>query len=314
MSSRGKQLTARLRESTPRYRRAQREAQALYEAWSALPMPQDFVHPVWEDARRTFADLVEGDIPADFLSHPLVRHMFYRTGFGELQQIELDYLQATDPAFRRLCRPYRESRVGQPLQDCRPPIRGSVESLSKLYYLARISERIPIGDLRMIVDFGGGYGQMCHLFQQVVAPRPTIVLVDLPELLTLQYLFLRASSSAPTVGHTTLPIQLRPGAANLVPVQLLADTGIRCDLFLSTFALSETPTRMQQFVVESGFFGASSLYVTGQNTGDELWRNYEFAEMSAVIAAAGSRYTEIRLEPFPVVSAWELTATGVAAR
>ncbi len=308
--SRPRSLDVRLREKTPRYWRVQREAKAHYEAWSALPLPNEFVHPLWDDARRTFADLVVGGVPADFLRHPLVRHMFCRTGFGELQEIELDYLQTIDPGLRRLCHRYREPRVGEPMQDSRPPFSGSVETLSKLYYLARLGEMIPIESLQTIVDFGGGYGQMCHVFQQLVVPRPTVVLIDLPELLALQYFFLRIASRTPVVAHTELPIRLQAGAANLLPVQLLADSGLACDLFVSTFALSETPVSLQRLVVDHAFFGANSLYMTGQNTNEQLWRQYEFAEMSSVIRVAKELYDDIRVQPYPVVSAWELTATN----
>lgn len=302
-------LATRLRRLDPRYRRAQREARVLYRAWSDLPLPAELVHPLWEDARRGFAELVLGGVPPDFLSHQLVRHMLYRTGFGELEQIELDYLEAAPAALRRRCLAYREPWAGAPARDGRRPFAGSVSALNKLYYFVRIAERIPLERVRTIVDFGGGYGLMCHVLQELVQPRPTVAIVDLPELLALQYVVLETAAAGPVVAHTVPPVELRPGAANLVPVQLLSGSGITCDLFVSTFALSETTPALQRVVAASGFLGASSLYVTGQETTAELWQQYGLSEMSLVLESARRRYTDVRLEPFPVVSAWELTAT-----
>jgi len=299
-----------IRGLTPRYRRAQREASLLYRAWNDIPTPPELAHPLWEEARRGFAEIVRDGLPADFLSQELVRHMLYRTGFGELEQIQLDYLQAVDPALERQCLAYREPRVGGSLQDSRPPVPGSVSSLNKLYYFARVAEKVPLESVRTVVDFGGGYGLMCHVFQELLTPRPTVVIIDLPELLALQYTYLRAASAAPVVGHTSLPIELQQGAANLVPVQLLAESELTCDLFLSTFALSETPLALQRLVAESGFLGAESLYVVGQDTASALWEQYELSEMGVVVETARRCYADVVLEPFPAVSAWELTATN----
>ena len=134
------------------------------------------------------------------------------------------------------------------------------------------------------------------------------MIIDLPELLALQYTYLRAASANPVVGHTSLPIELQPGTANLVPVQLFAESELTCDLFLSTFALSETPLAVQRLVAESGFLGAESLYVVGQDTASALWEQYELSKMGVVVETARRRYADVTLEPFPSVSAWELTA------
>lgn len=96
---------------------------------------------------------------------------------------------------------------------------------------------------------------------------------------------------------------------NLLPVQLLASAELECDLFISTFALSETPVSLQCFVAEErNFFSASCIYLTGQNTQDDLWREYSLEEMDSVRRAVEQLYDSVRLEPFPVVAAWELTA------
>ena len=297
-----------MRALSPRYRKAQHEAQALYRIWSEIRTNDSLLHPMWKEAGPLFGELVSRGVPPDFLSHAIVRHMLYRTGYGELEKAEVAYLEATEPWLRELCRSYREPRLGKPVFDC-PPTGGSVASLNKLYYFARITETVRPAGLRTVMEFGGGYGLMCHVLEELIAPRPTYIMIDLPELLALQYVFLRGGSTISVTAHTETPIRIRQGAVNLVPVQFLASNEFECDLFISTFALSETPVSLQRFVTEREFFRASSLYLTGQNTEDELWKQYSLLEMDAVREAAKRLYSSVRLEPLPAISAWELIAT-----
>jgi hypothetical protein len=292
----------------------QREAQELYRIWSTIGTDEELLHPIWQEAGAAFGELVTGGVPPDFLSDPLVRHMLYRTGYEELEKIEAAYLESTRPWIRDLCARYREPRLGQPVLDS-PSTRSSVSTLNKLYYFARIAETVPPAKLATVMEFGGGYGLMCHVLMELVEPRPTYVMVDLPELLALQYVYLRGGSSIPVTPHTETPVRIREGTVNLVPVQLLASIELECDLFISTFALSETPVSLQDFVAqEREFFGASCLYLTGQNIQDDLWRGYSLQQMDSVRRAVEQLYDTVRLEPFPVVSAWELTATRDVGR
>lgn len=159
-----------LRASSRQFRRIQRAAARLYEKWDALDTPPDFVHPLWIEARSDFSVLVTGGVPFDFLETPIIRHTLYRTGFGELDEAELAYIESSPPDVRSLCLSYEESPVGSPVADC-DALGLSVSSLDKLYYFARLRRQLPTP--RLVVDFGGGYGHMCHVLQMLLSPRPT---------------------------------------------------------------------------------------------------------------------------------------------
>jgi hypothetical protein len=113
-------LTRRMRALAPRYRKAQRESQALYRIWSEAGTDERLLHPIWKEARQVFAELITGGLPPNFLTLPFVRHMLYRTGFGELEKAEVGYLKAAEPWIRDLCLSYREPRIGEPVFDCPP--------------------------------------------------------------------------------------------------------------------------------------------------------------------------------------------------
>jgi hypothetical protein len=105
-------------------------------------------------------------------------------------------------------------------------------------------------------------------------------------------------------------VTLRHGAVNLVPIQFLDEVDVRCDLFLSTFALSETPSYLQQRVAEKRFLGARSLYLTGQLTEAPIWSPYDLDDMHAVRQAALQQFGWVYIDRLPAVSAWELIASN----
>jgi hypothetical protein len=233
--------------------------------------------------------------------------MMYRTGFGPLEEQQLSSICNGPKEIADWCASYDESPVGAPIDDC-PQLGTSVASLNKLYYFSRIIADRPA--LQTIVDFGGGYGLMAHILAQLIEPMPTLIIVDLPELLALQYIFLRASG-IPVAPHTKAgAIAVEEARVNLVPAQNVANAAFECDLFLSTFALSETPRALQRLVADRHFFGAGSLYIVGQHVEAELWEQYAFEPMDAVRKAAHEQFSHVSEEPFPVVSAWELRAHG----
>jgi hypothetical protein len=56
-------------------------------------------------------------------------------------------------------------------------------------------------------------------------------------------------------------MQIVPGKINLMTLQAVAhvNSGLNCDSFISTWALTESPKVAQEFVMEKKFFGAKSL-------------------------------------------------------
>jgi len=293
-----------------RFRALASEVASVYAAWDKAfaPAADVYLHPLWRDAQPAFADLIRGGIPRDFLHNPLVADRFCRQGFREPQWHELAYLKSRAPALRQLASRLTESPIGGAHLDCRE-LGLSANSLGMLYYFARIAERIAPGDLATIVEFGGGYGCLCRVFLELLPRTPTYVIVDLPEMLALQYVFVQASSARHrAVPHFSAPVEIVPGAVNLVPVSLAGDLGLEPDLFVSTFALSETPLSLQKKVADGGFFDSAALYLVGQETDAELWRDSALDSSAALIETARSSYTDVQIEPYHFASAWELFA------
>ncbi len=293
-----------------RFREHAEEVKSLYREWDEAfaPVADSHLHPLWRDARPAFAELIRSGVPRDFLRHPAVARQFCRQGFGSPQQHELSYLRSRAPAFRKRTAHFEESPIGQPRIDCRE-LGLSANSLGMLYYFARISERLAPADLETVVEFGGGYGCLCRVFVELLPRSPTYVIVDLPEMLAMQYLFLRSSSArCEVVPHASAPVGIVPGAVNLVPVSLAAELTAVPDLFVSTFALSETPLQLQERVARSRFFDSAALYIVGQEIDARLWKDLALDSSSVLLEAARRDFAAVEIRPYHYASAWELFA------
>jgi hypothetical protein len=293
----------------PAYYRHCLKARRLYAAWrnSLADMSHQFVHPLWLDVQPVFAEMVRGGLPLNFLHYPVVQGMFFRTGFDLPQQYELEYLRRSNHDIWRRCQRYRESMVGDPVLDC-IDLGISANSLGMLYYFARIMEHLDrTMPVHSIVEFGGGYGSLCRVFSELLDRAPTYVIIDLPEMLALQYVFLRANSYAVTA-HTKGPIKLKTGRVNLVPVSSIESLDLEPDLFVSTFGLSESTNHVQDIVTQRRFFNAKAAYVVGQNHNAQAWKNVCLEPPDTIHTAMHAVFQHTKVEAFHFADAWEVIA------
>ena len=268
-----------------------------------------YSHPVWARGKADFGRSLSRGIPENFLDHPVLRLQMVRRGWGGLQEHERRYLLSRPAELQTLLRRFTESRVGEPFLEC-SSYPCSATSLGHLYYAARILEAVPRlrGEAHTVVEFGGGYGNFARIYGQVV-PTAAHVIVDFPEFLALQMVFLRSNGVDAVISDADQTSAVEPGSVALVPVYLLPEVGVRGTLFVSHFGLSETPRALQELVAERRFLGCEALYLTGQYTGRQPaadWSPHEPLQQEI-----RECYDEVHIADFPVPWAYEVTATSV---
>lgn len=109
----------------------------------------------------------------------------------------------------------------------------------------------------VILEWGGGYGNMARLIKKL-NPGATYIIVDLPELLALQYIYLY-SILGPEVVNPACGIEaIVEGRINFVPYSAVMGKKLQlnCDGFVSTWAITESPFEAQDLVLGSKCFGA----------------------------------------------------------
>ena len=224
---------------------------------------------MWDEFRRQLLDDLAAGNPADFLRWPVVR----RTMVKRTQQPawpEVAHLRARGDWQSRWRPALREASIGRPYPLARWPW-SSVNSVFQAYHVCRFEEATgrPLAAMRTIVEFGGGYGRLCHLVHDM-GFTGTYVIFDLPEVAVLQRFYLR---------HVGIPVReardgdgAAPGAITVVDVAdlpaLVRGRAEGAAAFVAIGSLSEAPLSLRDVVLaEVRACEAFLLFFAAQHNG-----------------------------------------------
>jgi hypothetical protein len=221
-----------------------------------------WVEPYWTEIGATLERQLLPRPPFGFLGLGAVMETMClvpgsRSLRGKLRELEATFPETDLAALE-------EEYVGEPAIAFRGR-RASGNSVHQLYHLARYQQVTGIRprDLGSVVEWGGGYGSLARIFRKLRGGRLTYTIVDLPLSSCLQWLYLGSIFGRDAVHLLERPAdRVVEGAINLVPAGLARPELVRGDLFVSTWALSESTVAAQETVVrEWRSFGAERLLV-----------------------------------------------------
>lgn len=213
-------------------------------------------------------------VPNNFLSEPLISFtMVYKRfkGVKDTQQrLEFAREYVLEEQLKYLL---EEDGIGNPI------ISNSEykTSSNRTYHTAHLAMYKKISghyfwDTESIIEFGGGYGNMCRVIKKA-NPSVTYTIIDLPELLALQYIYL-----ASLIGENEINIvnesnmKISPNKINLISSEFLykENMPLDADSFISTWALSESPYYLQKYVVNNDFFKTKNLLLASLSDENNL--------------------------------------------
>ena len=251
----------RFRCAAPRYEELCRRL--LGEAAGSNTIASGYDWTAWAATiRRSFAS----GVPLGFLWHPTLRATMVfaaRHGIRETAH-RIGVVRETfgeDDARRLL----REDYIGLPtITSVR--YRTSANRAHHASHLAwyRRGTGRPLWECRSVIEWGGGFGSMARLLT-TMNPDLAYAIIDLPEVLALQFVYLTAvvGEGVVVIADPARP-QLEPGKIVLISSQDGEEAAerLRADAFVSTFALTESPPAVQIAVAEHHFFGAGRVLIS----------------------------------------------------
>ncbi len=192
----------------------------------------------------------------------------------------------------------------EPLAKCSKEFNCSSTTLGHLFYLAKVLEN-SVNEPNKIVQLGGQYGNFAKITKQIL-PKCTFIIFDLPELLAIQNLFL--SCNAPDIklkihkNDSTLN-NLESEYVHLIPIYLMEKfNSENIDVFVSTFALSETPEFVQKLVIKKNFLNSKLVYLTGQLNGWSENDYYWIPDHKNLLSSVRNQYKFVNCVPFHINS------------
>ncbi len=255
-----------------------------------------FLTDAWREYNARLERVLLLKPPITFLRKPLIAHtMFVREG-GRPLAVELAYLRMK-LSEENLKRVLQEDCVGRPvLMNAR--LATSHNSIHHLYHVLRFLDGTgsDLEELQTVVEWGGGYGNLAKIFRRLNAAPVTYIIIDTPLISCLQWLYLASVVGSDEVNLVTN--DRSPGILNskinLVPLCFVDEVAVEADLFVSTWALSESSRFAQDYVRDRSWFNAKHLLLAYQESSGKF---PDAGRIGPVAQAVGAVTEEIDFLP-----------------
>lgn len=190
--------------------------------------------------------------------------MINRTG-GKTLRNQLNYLEQI-LSKDKLKAILQEDYVGNPLlfDFAYTTSHNSVDHLFHFYrYMKRTKNKL--NRMKSIVEWGGGYGGMAKIFQRLKSTPKSYHIIDIPLVSCIQWLYLTTIFGDENVNLLSTPEDvILDGKINLIPLCFLDNHKIKADLFISTWALSESSQFSQDYVDSLNWFNSKHFLLVYQ--------------------------------------------------
>lgn len=246
----------------------------LYQAYLATdPDYEAFTIPLWKSLANDIEKNFLHSFEYGFLDHPVIRRTMFMDRGGKLQENQLEWLSSKIEE-KRLRYLLEESHVGHPtITDFKHFT--SQNSIHHLNHLVSFSEKTgqKLEDIKQVVEWGGGYGNMARIFSKI-RTDVTYIMIDLPVFSFIEAVYLSTILGEENINVITKPDQtIKEGKINIIPSghKLLDSLNItHTDLFISTWALSESNGYAQEYVASKSYFDAKHLLIGHQEKSEDI--------------------------------------------
>jgi hypothetical protein len=256
-----------------------------------FPPPDGFVHSQWEENIREVETYFLEGFDASFLRHPRIDGTMVFTD-RDAHAAEWPFLEAWRPA--DTLRKYLGAGLNERFLDGKLRAANLINSAHHLYHLAKFEtfRGKPIEGVRSVVEFGGGYGNLARLFRNF-GNLPAYTVIDLPLFSCIQYVYLCTVFGPNAVRIVTGGgTEAEGGTIRLLPIPFLKNVFPEGELFVSTWALSESSAEAYEHVRRRDWFGAREILLAFHD-GWMPWRTEEF------VAALRKKFRRVATEPIP---------------
>jgi hypothetical protein len=230
-----------------------------------------FTTPLWENYNRELEKVFLPHPSFSFLKDPVIMKTMFVIAGRRWLKTELTLLEERIPR-NKLRFLLQEDYVGDPLL-LNPTYLTSHNSIHHLYHLIRFLDktRCNLDQVDTIVEWGGGYGNMAKILKRLKSAPFTYAIIDTPLLSCVQWLYLATifgERNVHILQNTENTIHIHK--INLVPICFVNQHKINADLFISTWALSESSKYSQDYVVANDWFHSRHILLSYQDSDEKL--------------------------------------------
>lgn len=240
---------------------------------------QKFTTPFWQEGVST---LESAFLPApriSFLREPFMMQTMVDTRRG-IWRFQLDFIEKRleEDKLRDVL---TEDYVGRPFL-LRSKYLTSQTTVNQLFHVASFLDatKCSLDSISTCVEWGGGYGNLAKIFCRLKHGKVTYVILDLPIMSCLQWIYLSSIMGKDRVKLLLGPDEkITEGLVNILPVCFVDRKDLAADLFISTWALSESSSYSQDFVASCRLFGARHVLLAYQESSSKFPYAQRLAEI-----------------------------------
>ena len=228
----------------------------------------------WLENIKVMEDCFLNKFDFNFLRLPVIRNTMFATSTDSWVKNQMDYLKnkVKEENLKELL---IENNLGGPiLTDFK--YKTSTNSIHILYHFIKFSAetKVDLKSISTVVEFGGGYGDAAKIFKRI-NKQATYIITDLPIFSFLQLVYLKTIFGEDEVVLVNEINDIKKGKINIIPFNIeklrqLKERIKDIDLFVSTWALSETPDIMQDFIKSLNYFDAKYILIGYQKSNDSF--------------------------------------------
>ncbi|MFX0132322.1 MAG: putative sugar O-methyltransferase [Candidatus Hodarchaeota archaeon] len=220
----------------------------------------------WKNVYKRFQESFSDYPPFSFLRNPdLKSTMFVKKG-GKWLKFQLKYLEKKISK-KQLKTILLEDYIGNPILS-NSKYNTSHNSIHHLYHLIRFFNKTKcnIDNINSVIEWGGGYGNLAKIFLRHKLKPITYIIIDLPIFSCIQWLYLATifgEKHINLIHNSTVPIISEK--INILPVSFTEKYQLKADLFISTWALTESSKYSQDYVLKSNWFSSKHFLLAYAN-------------------------------------------------
>jgi len=256
------------------FSKAYADAKKIYLARYANFSYGNYVVPDWLKNIQAMEDAFLHNFHFNFLRLPVIRATMIVISTPSWKKNQLDYLESKLDT-GTLKSMLTEYNVGKPiLADFK--YTTSTNSIHLLYHFIKFSSELSVDlkNLSTVIEFGGGYGDAAKIFK-TINPQATYIITDLPIFSFVQLVYLQSIFGKEEVFLVNDVRDVQKGKINIIPfdaekLSMLKEHVKSVDLFISTWALSETPKQTQDLIKSLNYFDTRYILMGYQKSNSDF--------------------------------------------
>ncbi|MEK7568567.1 MAG: putative sugar O-methyltransferase [Patescibacteria group bacterium] len=239
----------------------------------------EFIVPQWNKNMLEIEKYFSNNFSFSFLNHQVIKATMFMYTHSEWKNIQKELI-STYLTRNKAKEILREYNIGKPLLNDIGYVT-SGNNIHHLYHLIKFFKETETNssNINTVVEVGGGYGNMSKIYKKM-NKESTYIIIDIPIFSYIQAVYLKTifGREAVHIVHNN-KIYIKKGSINVIPLNKKIFGEISkiisgVDLFISTWALSESNEAMQSYVKSIDYFKAKYLLLAYQKSAD----TFAFAE------------------------------------